>query len=161
MRHYMKIALAILAIGIGLASGQVQQAITQAFPTVKVPPAPVRSHSDGQVFLESDCDSLVNGTSPPSGNGTIFFNCGTMPAFKVYNTNGSLTGAGIFTPIFTLPTGYTRLSYTVAGDIACTNIIASLAPETPVTIQVYSYSYCARYENVYNTTLASFSITWS
>jgi len=172
MRRNVKLALAIMVIGIGigLASGQVQQAIMQVFPGIKVPPVPVKSHSNGEIFLTSNCGNpatLVNGTNPLPGNRTIFFSCGaaglggSIAAFNVYNTNGSFTGAGTFIPTFTLPNGYTQLSYTAAGDIACTNTIAALTSGTLVTIQIYSYSYCATYQNVYNETLASFSITWN
>jgi len=100
--------------------------------------------------ITPNCVTLTanSGITPPVG--LIEYNCGTTTAFMV-------NAAGSYTPIFTLPSGYTNLYLnTVAG---CNGSLTPLNSTIATSLQAIGYEYCVRYNTV--GTLQSFNVTWT
>lgn len=150
----MKISLALAVILLVGLIGVVAAAVlfVSTFPQVTVPPAAVISN----------CTTLVQeGTVTPT-TGTLMFDCGTSPLKSAFTVNT----AGVSTPAFTLPAGYTASLGIVVSGQPCSSRL-SITSGTSVTLTTpggvsSNWDYCVDYSVASTgTTLSGFTVSWS
>ena len=115
-------------------------------PSVVITPTAIAS---------SACNgTLVEVGSPPSTTtGTLRFACPSAGAFTI-------STAGIGTPTFTLPTGYTNVGFTDHSSPDC-GTFTNMVSGTPMNLSpTGDYDLCAAY-NTPGGTLSSFTVTFS
>lgn len=109
------------------------------------------SYTGAASGIKQGCASLQAnvGNTPPSG--WIEYNCpGPVSAFTV-------STAGSYLPIFTLPNSYTALYVNTVNNCASSGL-TQITSNLSVTLPVMGYDYCAHY--TVTGPLQPFNVTW-
>src|SRR6266571_1368057 len=136
-KRLLSIVLLLGAISIGTVYASNVFLFRQNFPAY--------SSTSG---ITSNCSTLTanSGFTPPVG--LIEYNCVTNPAFTV-------TLAGSYMPVFSLPTGYIHLYLDTAANCGAMTLLNSTVA---TSLAATPYDYCTSYNTVGS--LQSFNVTW-
>jgi hypothetical protein len=150
-RKYLPPVALLLVSTIGVAYAATTL-FTQTFLAIPATTAVVKSNC---ATLTPNFSSVVTGSA-----GSIVFDCsGTMP----FGTTPAVNVASptVITPQFTLPVGYVSLAAVGLNIRDCTNSQGILTSGSPFNTVAGAFNYCALFQNVPSTGLATFTVTWT